>query len=122
MRKLMQRADVVAGQARQIYDACPQPQADQIVIKQQRLCVVERSLNVQVYGSSATYKYKLDKYACKGTVCIYAKDGQFEHVPGEHEGVPSCAYSSENQLCQICPYKLEVRLHFTASIQHCSAD
>ena len=76
-------------------------------------------MNAQVYGSSATYKYKLDTYACEDTVCIYAKDGQFEHVPGEHEDVPSCAYSSKNQLCQICPYRLEVRSRFGASLQRC---
>ena len=64
---------------------------------------------MQVYGASATYKYKLDKYDCIDKVCVYAKDGQFEHAPAGH--APTCAYSSEKQLCQICNYEIKVRPH-----------
>lgn len=65
------------------------------------------SAALQVAGSSATYTYKLDANKCTDSVCIYAKDGQFQHAdPGD---LPVCSYSTDKQKCQICAYKVDVR-------------
>ena len=59
----------------------------------------------------AYYEYTLDAGVCEEDVCIYAKDGQFEHAPNNGEGdVPGCAYSAASQTCQICERKVTVCL------------
>ena len=64
---------------------------------------------MQVFGDKATYTYQLPAGKCTDSVCIYAKDGQFEHAPGPGQNAPECAYSTADQKCQICEYKVDVR-------------
>ena len=74
-------------------------------------------MRAQVGGKKAKYTYKRGKGDCKDKVCIYAKDGKFEHKPGtEQDDVPSCAYFNKKHLCQICPYELTVRASCAAHL------
>ena len=75
---------------------------------------------VQVTGGYAQYTFKLGAGECYEQVCIYAKDGSFEHAPGSGEGdVPSCAYTEVSQKCQICELKIDVR--FSSVCRACRA-
>ena len=73
------------------------------------------SVQVNTAANPAIYEYELPAGTCSGSVCLYPKDGQFEHSPYANEMLPACSFSSDNQKSQICKYVVNVRLPLPAT-------